>query len=94
MDTAKIGLRFNKGADGMIKQGEIERVVAQMMDGEEGKWVRREMLELQQVARNALADGGSSRENFEKSLHIICPMPTSSISSCMCTKPNVQAPHV
>lgn len=95
MDTAKIGLRFNQDAEGMIKQSEIERVVAQMMDGEEGRSARRNMLELQQVARSAIDDGGSSRANFEKCLNVICPMPTSSTTaSCKCTKPKVQAPQV
>jgi hypothetical protein len=95
VDTAKIGLRFNQDAEGMIKQSEIERVVAQMMDGEEGKSARRNMLELQQVARSAVANGGSSRANFEKCLNKICPMPTSSTTaSCKCTKPKVQAPQI
>ena len=95
MDTAKIGLRFNRDVKGMIKQSEIERVVAQMMDGEEGKSARRNMLELRQVARSAIADGGLSRANFEKCFNDICPMPTSStMASCKCTKPQVQAPQV
>ena len=95
VDTAKIGLEFDQDAEGFIKQSEIERVVAQMMDGEEGKSARRNMLELQQLARRAIADGGSSRANFEKSLNDICPMPTSSTTaSCKCTKPTVQTPHI
>lgn len=61
-----MGLRIHRNADGTVNQDEIEKVLKQMMEGEEGKAARSKALEFQLLAQENVADGGASSTNFNR----------------------------
>ncbi|KAF6152043.1 hypothetical protein GIB67_031365 [Kingdonia uniflora] len=49
-----------------VKREEIEGIVREMMEGEEGKKMKKKTLEWGKMAENATKEGGSSYSNFYK----------------------------
>ncbi|KAA8528625.1 hypothetical protein F0562_035980 [Nyssa sinensis] len=69
MLTEEVGVAMKPvGGPGkkMIGRKEIERVVRLVMEGEEGKVMRRRATELQESAQKALNDGGSSCDSLSR----------------------------
>lgn len=69
MLTEEVGVAVKPAArDGerVIRREEIERVVRLVMEGEEGKIMRRRAKELQESAEKALVYGGSSYESLTR----------------------------
>lgn len=52
--------------DNDVKRDEVEGLVRELMDGEKGKEMKKNVLELKKKARDALVPGGSSLENLDK----------------------------
>lgn len=52
--------------DNDVKRDEVEGLVRELMDGEKGKKMRKNALELKKKAQDALVPGGSSRNNLDK----------------------------
>jgi hypothetical protein len=66
-NTAQVGLRIHRNADDdTIHQDEIEKVLKQMMVGEEGKAVRSNALKFKLLAQKNVAVGGTSATNLRK----------------------------
>ncbi|KAI5421977.1 hydroquinone glucosyltransferase [Lathyrus oleraceus] len=59
-EEIKVGIRVNVGEDGLIEREEIASVVKRLMEGEDGKKVRNNMMDLKEVGANALKENGSS----------------------------------
>ncbi|KAK1302765.1 UDP-glycosyltransferase 72B1 [Acorus calamus] len=57
---AKIAIRPMVGEDGVVRREEVSRIVRALMEGEEGMGVRGRVKELQEGAKKALSQGGSS----------------------------------
>ncbi|KAK1269053.1 UDP-glycosyltransferase 72B1 [Acorus gramineus] len=57
---AKIAIRPTVGEDGVVRREEVSRVVRALMEGEEGMGVRGRVKDLQEGAKKALSEGGSS----------------------------------
>ncbi|XP_058100222.1 hydroquinone glucosyltransferase-like [Magnolia sinica] len=60
VEDLKVALRPTDGESGIVGRAEIARVVKGLMEGEEGKRLRRRMVELKYASTTALAEGGSS----------------------------------
>ncbi|KAK1324804.1 UDP-glycosyltransferase 72B1 [Acorus calamus] len=56
----KIAIRPTVGEDGVVRREEVSRIVRALMEGEEGMGVRGRVKELQEGAKKALSEGGSS----------------------------------
>lgn len=66
----QVGLRFAAGSDGgLVGRSEVERVVRALMEGEEGKTLRKKASELSEAARRSLQAGGSSHQDMESFVH-------------------------
>jgi len=66
-NTAQVALRIHRNADDdTIHQEEIEKVLEQMMVGEEGKAVRSNALKFKLLAEKNVAAGGTSATNLHK----------------------------
>ncbi|PRQ34849.1 putative anthocyanidin 3-O-glucosyltransferase [Rosa chinensis] len=55
-----VAVRPEAGGDGVVGRAEVERVVRMVVEGEEGKEMRRSTREMQRSAVDALGGGGSS----------------------------------
>ncbi|XP_061346437.1 hydroquinone glucosyltransferase-like [Gastrolobium bilobum] len=60
-DGLKVALRPKVNEDDIVEKEEIAKVIKCLMDGEEGKGMRKRMKVLQDSASNALKDGSSKR---------------------------------
>jgi hypothetical protein len=68
-----VGLRIHRNADDTVNQDEIDKVLKQMMEGEEGKAARSKALEFQLLAQKNVADGGASSTNLDRILQQCTP---------------------
>ncbi|KAF3328624.1 hydroquinone glucosyltransferase [Carex littledalei] len=57
---ARIALPLEKRGDGVVEREEIERKVRALMEGEEGKRVRRKVAELKEAAAEGMKEGGAA----------------------------------
>ncbi|XP_026444311.1 hydroquinone glucosyltransferase-like [Papaver somniferum] len=69
-ENMKVALRPKPMENGIIGRDEICKVVKELMEGEEGKKVKRKMGELKSVATSTLAEGGSSFKTFAKVVNV------------------------
>jgi len=60
VDEFKVGIPAKMESDDFVKRGEVERVVRELMEGEDGMRVRARVKELKEAAVSALKEGGSS----------------------------------
>lgn len=71
VDTWKIGTEFkceeshDDGQMKLVSKMEVERVIKAVMASAEGEQLRRRALEVKQVAKAAVAQGGSSHQNLD-----------------------------
>jgi hydroquinone glucosyltransferase len=59
-EGAGIALRLEKRRDGVVEREEIERKVRALMEGEEGKRLRRKVAELKVAAAEGMKEGGAA----------------------------------
>jgi UDP:flavonoid glycosyltransferase YjiC (YdhE family) len=55
-----IGVRVQKGKNGSLKRGEINRCIREVMDGERKDEYKRNIVKWTQKAKEAMKEGGSS----------------------------------
>ncbi|CAA7045542.1 unnamed protein product [Microthlaspi erraticum] len=65
-DVWKIGVRVKTDEEGFVSKEEIERCVAEVMEGEKGKEMRKNVEKLKVLAREAISEGGSSDKNINE----------------------------
>ncbi|XP_058745522.1 hydroquinone glucosyltransferase-like [Vicia villosa] len=68
-EEVKVGIRVNVGEDGLIEREEIASVVMRLMEGEEGKKVRSNMMDFKEAADNAQKENGSSGKQICELAH-------------------------
>ncbi|KAI3943154.1 hypothetical protein MKW92_021421 [Papaver armeniacum] len=66
LEDLKVALRPKADGRGIIRRDEISRVVKGLMVGEEGKYIKSRMTELQTAARNVLEENGSSTKSLDE----------------------------
>lgn len=71
VDEWKMGLEFRQGDDGMVGREEVESVVRQLLQSEEGRERRKRAGELRILVRNVVKEGGTSSSNLDDFLRII-----------------------
>ncbi|KAH0460107.1 hypothetical protein IEQ34_010770 [Dendrobium chrysotoxum] len=69
-EGAKVALRVNVGENGVVRREEVAKVLKELMEGEEGKQVRRGMQEMKKEAVRALGKEGSSYKTLEEVVSI------------------------
>ncbi|XP_024532147.1 UDP-glycosyltransferase 85A1 isoform X2 [Selaginella moellendorffii] len=62
----RIGIEFAKAATGLVDKSEVERVVRAVLEGDQGRQIRRRIRSLRDAARTALMAGGLSRKSLEE----------------------------
>ncbi|CAM6071635.1 unnamed protein product [Sphagnum tenellum] len=65
VDTAKLAMEMKKGTDGFVSKQEVERNIRALMEEVEGESIKRNMKEMRSHARQAVAEGGTSKQNLE-----------------------------
>ncbi|KAJ0466253.1 putative isoflavone 7-O-glucosyltransferase [Helianthus annuus] len=66
VEEIKVALWLRMSADGFVGAEAVEETVRKLMEGEEGRAVREQILEMSGGAKAAVEDGGSSRLDFLK----------------------------
>ncbi|XP_052187965.1 flavonol 7-O-beta-glucosyltransferase UGT74F1-like [Diospyros lotus] len=66
MDLWGVGLRAQPDENGVVRRGEIERCIREVMEGETGKEARRNAAKWRELAIEAVGEGGSSDRNIEE----------------------------
>ncbi|KAJ7548937.1 hypothetical protein O6H91_07G033700 [Diphasiastrum complanatum] len=69
VNELKVGVEVKKGADGLAKSSEIEKVVRYVMRSEEGGKMKARAGAMRKAAKTALLETGSSYKNLEAFLH-------------------------
>ena len=62
----KVGLRPRVDENGIVERVEVAKVIKCLMEGEEGEKLRSNMIELKEVASNALKEDGSSTKTISQ----------------------------
>ncbi|KAL8238497.1 hypothetical protein R6Q59_015064 [Mikania micrantha] len=65
-EALDLALRLESDKDGVYRREEIEKVVKELMEGDEGKKIAKRLKELKIAAMKALSDGGSSMKSLAK----------------------------
>nr|ACR10263.1 UDP-glucosyl transferase 74c1 [Brassica rapa subsp. pekinensis] len=65
-DVWKIGVRVKADEEGFVSKEEIARCVVEVMDGEKGKEMRKNVEKLKVLAREAISEGGTSDKNIDE----------------------------
>ncbi|CAK9190443.1 unnamed protein product [Sphagnum troendelagicum] len=65
VDTAKLAMEMKKGTDGFVSKQEVERNIRALMEEVEGESIESNMKEMRSHARQAVAEGGTSKQNLE-----------------------------
>nr|GEW87257.1 UDP-glycosyltransferase 88B1-like [Tanacetum cinerariifolium] len=60
----KVALALKMSLDGFVTAEAVEEMVRELMEGVEGKMVRKRVLDIKVKAKSAMEDGGSSRVDF------------------------------
>ncbi|XP_054784341.1 hydroquinone glucosyltransferase-like [Prosopis cineraria] len=63
-DGLKVALRLKVNENGIVEREEIAKLVRSLMEGEEGKEIRRRMKDLSDASANALKEDGSSAKTL------------------------------
>ncbi|KAL7614820.1 UDP-glycosyltransferase 88B1 [Lactuca sativa] len=66
VEEMKVALAVDMSSDGFVTATAVEEKVKELMEGEEGRVVREQILEMSERAKAATEDGGSSRVEFFK----------------------------
>ncbi|XP_011628727.1 UDP-glycosyltransferase 74E1 [Amborella trichopoda] len=65
-DVWKLGVRAEADETEVVRRGELERCIREVMEGERGAELRRNAERWRDLAREAVADGGSSDNNIKE----------------------------
>ncbi|KAH8972797.1 hypothetical protein BDL97_01G010900 [Sphagnum fallax] len=65
VDTAKVAMEMKKGTDGFVSKQEVERNIRALMEEVEGESIKSNMKEMRTHARQAVAEGGTSKQNLQ-----------------------------
>lgn len=65
-DVWKIGVRVKTDEEGFVSKEEITRCVVEVMEGEKGKVMRKNVENLKVLAREAISEGGSSDKKIDE----------------------------
>lgn len=71
-EEMKVGLRVERNCDGFVEREEVKKKVKELMEGETGKKVRKKVKEVADMARKAVAEGGSSSQALDKLIKETC----------------------
>ncbi|CAM6045791.1 unnamed protein product [Sphagnum compactum] len=63
--TAKLAMEMKKGTDGFVSKQEVERNIRALMEEVEGESIKSNMKEMRTHARQAVAEGGTSKQNLQ-----------------------------
>ncbi|KAH9573565.1 hypothetical protein CY35_01G007700 [Sphagnum magellanicum] len=63
--TAKLAMEMKKGTDGFVSKQEVERNIRALMEEVEGESIKNNMKEMRTHARQAVAEGGTSKQNLQ-----------------------------
>jgi hypothetical protein len=63
--TAKLAMEMKKGTDGFVSKQEVERNIRALMEEVEGESIKSNMKEMRSHARQAVAEGGTSKQNLQ-----------------------------
>ncbi|CAK9134997.1 unnamed protein product [Ilex paraguariensis] len=66
VDVFKMGVRMLAGEDGVVRQEEVERCIAEVTEGPRSGEMKKRAMELKEAARKAVAEGGSSDRNIDQ----------------------------
>ena len=66
VEDVKIALSMNKSEDEFVSATEVEKRVRELMDSESGNSIRERTLAMEDGAKAALSEGGSSRVALTK----------------------------
>ncbi|XP_077227359.1 UDP-glycosyltransferase 74E2-like [Tasmannia lanceolata] len=61
-----VGLRVKVGEKGVVRREEMEKCIREVMEGERGKAIRMNASKWRELAKDVLAEGGSSDKNIEE----------------------------
>ncbi|XP_039154903.1 UDP-glycosyltransferase 74F2 [Eucalyptus grandis] len=64
-DVWEVGVRVRVDEDGVVRRGEIEGCIREVMDSERGKEMRRNARKWKALGREAMIEGGSSDKNID-----------------------------
>uniref|UniRef100_A0A0D3C3I3 Uncharacterized protein n=1 Tax=Brassica oleracea var. oleracea TaxID=109376 RepID=A0A0D3C3I3_BRAOL len=65
-DVWKIGVRGKADEEGFVSKEEIARCIVEVMEGEKGKEMRKNVEKLKVLARDAISEGGTSDKNIDE----------------------------
>ncbi|KAK9265582.1 hypothetical protein L1049_007414 [Liquidambar formosana] len=65
-DVWKVGIRVKVDDDGIVRQGEIESCIREVMEGERGKEMKKNAKMWKELAKEAVCEGGTSDENINE----------------------------
>ncbi|CAH2038824.1 unnamed protein product [Thlaspi arvense] len=71
-DVWKVGVRVKAEADGLVRREEVVRCVGEVMEGERGKEIRRNVEKWKVLAREAVSEGGSSDKSIDQFVSMFC----------------------
>ncbi|XVE82852.1 hypothetical protein DITRI_Ditri16bG0039000 [Diplodiscus trichospermus] len=66
VDVYKMGVRMRNSKDETLSAEEVERCIKEAIDGPRAEEMKKRAMELKEVAKIALEDGGSSNQNIDK----------------------------
>ncbi|XP_021834106.1 UDP-glycosyltransferase 74E2-like [Prunus avium] len=66
MDVWKIGLKAQADEKGIVRGEEIAHCVTEILEGERGKEIRKNVLKWKALAKSAVDEGGSSDKNIDE----------------------------
>ena len=65
-DVWKVGLKPQADAKGIVRREELEECAKEIIEGEKGKGMRLNAIKLSELAKKAMAEGGSSDKNIDE----------------------------
>ncbi|KAH0460030.1 hypothetical protein IEQ34_010693 [Dendrobium chrysotoxum] len=71
VEGVKVALKPKAGVNGVVRREEVAKVVKELMEGEEGKEVRRRMQEMKEEAARAVVKEGSSYKAIEEMVSLL-----------------------
>ena len=71
-DVWKVGVRVKAEGDGFVRREEIVRCVGEVMEGEKGKEIRKNAEKWKMLAKEAVAEGGSSDKSIDEFVSMVC----------------------
>ncbi|KAK9941776.1 hypothetical protein M0R45_007470 [Rubus argutus] len=70
-DVWKIGVKAQTDEKGIVRVGEVENCICEIMEGKRGKDIQRNAMKWKELARKAVDEGGSSNKNIDEFIAIL-----------------------